>query len=537
MREVWVADSETEGFRHRRVPRPFIWGVYNGVEYHEFDTTEKFLDFITAKECIVYAHNGGKFDWFFILSHLEPFEPIQVINGRLAKFKIGMAEFRDSYNILPMPLSAYKKDEIDYGIFDAEQRAKPENMVKIRNYLRSDCVYLFELVSQFLKTYGANLTQASAAMKVWQKISGIKSPKTSSGFYDYFAPYYYGGRVECFKKGVIETPFSVIDINSAYPFAMMQSHPFGDNYDISDSLPNSRAYVQRSFITVRGISAGALPYRADDNSLFFPIDNCMRTYRVTGWEFLAAIETKTLTDWEILEVITFSDSIKFDNYVNHFYEIKSHAEKGSPEYIFSKLFLNSLYGKFGANPEKYEEYMVVRPQYIEAANVDGYDFCAELDKWALVSRPLAEEKQRYYNIAVAASVTGFVRAYLWRAIKQCKGVIYCDTDSISCADYSGLATSKTALGAWDVEATCNRGAVAGKKLYAFHTNAGTWKTASKGVKLTPAEIFRIAQGETVEYKPEAPTFSLKRDIKIFGPESESELNLDKMFQTRKVTML
>lgn len=537
MREIWVADSETEGFKHRRIPRPFVWGAYNGCEYHQFTSTAEFVAFFRDKPVIVYAHNGGKFDWHYLIGYLEPWSEIMVINGRIAKFKIGECEFRDSYNILPVPLAAYKKDEIDYGLFEPELRVLPKNWKMICDYLRSDCVYLYQLVREFIDTYGLNLTLAGSAMKFWRGMAESTVPETNRAFYERMSPFYYGGRVECFQTGLIESPFNVIDINSAYPFAMLQNHAFGPRMNSSAALPNSRAYTERSFIRLIGISDGALPHRLADNTLVFPNDGIAREYWVTGWEFLAAVETRTLRDWEILECLTFDDSINFREYVNYFYALKQAAsdDKQSPAYIFAKLFLTSLYGKFGANPDKYEEFMIVRPQHIEAAEADGgYHFVAELDRYALVARPVLSERQRYYNVATAASVTGFVRAYLWRALQQCAGVLYCDTDSIACADSGSLALDPKRLGAWDLEAQCDHGGIAGKKLYAFHTLAGKWKTASKGVKLSAAEIMHVAAGNEAIYKPIAPTFSIKRDIRIFGPESESPSNLDKMFQTRTI---
>lgn len=492
---------------------PFIWGCFNGDDYHEFTDTNEFLDFITDGEKIVYAHNGGKFDWHYCLHRLEPFSDLMVIAGRLAKFQIGEAEFRDSYNILPMPLSAWQKDEFDYSLMEPDVRHKPENWQKIRRYLQNDCVYLHEMITEYIGRYGLNITQASSAMKVWQKISGIKAPNTPQSFYEFFSPYYYGGRVQCFESGIIERDFQVIDINSAYPFAMKHHHAWGDNYVISDKLPNSRAYIQRSFIQLRGVSKGAFPFRTK-TGLDFPSDSVSREYFVTGWEFLAAIETRTLDDWELISCITFNDSIVFDDYVDEFYQMKDEAKASGDKasYIFAKLFLNSLYGKFAANPDKYHEYTVVNPRYIEAAETDGYDFCAELAEWALMSRPLGDEKARYYNVATAASITGFVRAYLWRAINECEGVIYCDTDSIACTTTGSLSLDSSQLGAWDNEASCHFGAVAGKKLYAFHTNDNKWKTASKGVRLSPEEICRVANGQTVAHTPESPSYSLKRGI-------------------------
>ena len=134
-REIWVADSETDPFKEGRIPKPFIWGAYNGTDYHQFYSTDEFVEFISGIECIVYAHNGGKFDWHFIIDKLDAFSNLMVISGRLAKFQIGLAEFRDSYNILPMPLSAWEKDEFDYTLLEEEVRNIPENKIKIENYL------------------------------------------------------------------------------------------------------------------------------------------------------------------------------------------------------------------------------------------------------------------------------------------------------------------------------------------------------------------------------------------------------------------
>jgi len=508
-----VADCETDPFKKGRIPAPFIWGFYDGCDYRKFDTTLEFLKFAREQPVILYAHNGGKFDWHFLLDYLDEFSEVMIIAGRLARFKIGECEFRDSYNILPVPLAAYKKDEVDYAIFEPGERDKPANRQIIEDYLRSDCVYLYQLVEQYIVQYGVTLTIAGAAVKQWQKIANVKAPKTSKNFYDAVKPYYYGGRVECFRYGVFKTKFKVIDVNSSYPYAMMNLHPYGEISNVSRDLPHSIAYIQRSMITLIGACNGAFPY-PDKTGLHFPNDNTVREYNVTGWEYLAAMDTGALGVHEITKVVRFSDSVRFDDYVSHFYKLKNESKKGSPDYIFAKLFLNSLYGKFGANPDKYHEHIIVKPRNIAQAENDGYEHCAFIGPWSLCAKPLDENKQHYYNVATAASITGFMRAMLWRAMSQCQVVLYCDTDSIACIDTGKLKLHPTDLGAWDVEAECNYGAIAGKKLYAFKTTTGKWKTASKGVRLTEKEIVKVAKGKTVVYDPIAPSFSAKRGIRF-----------------------
>lgn len=528
-RPIFTCDSETDPFKRGRVPKPFLWGLWDCENeiYEEFTDTKELVDYVSGQEIIIYAHNGGKFDWHFLTEHIQDFEPLTVIAGRLAKFKIGLAEFRDSYNLIPAPLSAYQKLEIDYAIFEEGEREKPENMALIREYLRADCVYLGEMVSQFINDYGLNITQASTAMKVWSKMSGNKKPSSSPNYYHEMSPYYYGGRVECFEKGIIDREFKVIDINSAYPYAMVHNHPWGMIYSTFDKLDHlSDDEITRSFISLTADSAGAFPIRTK-TGLQFPSDGENREFHITGWEYLAARDTGTLRNPKILEVRTYTDFIEFREYVDHFFDMKDRAKKADDkaQYLFAKIFLNSLYGKFASNPENYQEFMTIPAALLAGAKeMDEWLFCKMLnEETAVVNRPLDEEKHRFYDVAVAASITGFVRAYLWRNICQCEGVIYCDTDSIAAEKIDGVALSDE-LGDWDIEARCSYGAVAGKKLYAFQKTPGTfnpekekeWKTASKGVRLSHSEIVKIAQGETVIDIPEAPTFSLKREV-IFTP--------------------
>jgi hypothetical protein len=519
-REFWAADCETDPFKHGRMPEPFLFGAYNGDEYIEFASADAFVEFFYNKSVIVYAHNGGKFDWHFILDHLEPGTRIQVINGRLAKFKIGAAEFRDSYSLLPIPLSAWNKDEIDYALFEPEFRDIPKNRDAIRKYLKSDCKNLYEILERFFAGYGRKLTLAGASMSKWREMSGEVPDNSSARFYEEMKPYYYGGRVECFQTGYKREKFNVYDINSAYPFAMGFEHPWGVLYFVDNRLPKSDAEISRCFITIRTGATGAFPFRDNDGSLSFPNDHRTRTFYITGWEYIAARDTGTLDgDSKVLEVREFADNINFKDYVDHFFALKADAKErmknpedkdAKADYIFAKLFMNSLYGKFASNPTSYKEYMTCLPDEITALGTEelgGWALVTELHNVAIVSRALPEPQQRFFNVAVGASITGFVRAHLWRAICASKTPLYCDTDSL--AARSASVEIGDELGLWSHEGAFNEYAIAGKKLYAFWPKKGKPKIASKGVKISAEEIKQIALGQEITYKQEAPTFGLR----------------------------
>jgi hypothetical protein len=383
-----------------------------------------------------------------------------------------------------------------------------------------------------------SLTQAGAAMKTWSKMTGIKKPKTTDFYYSEFKKYYYGGRVECFLKGEYSGPFKVIDIKSAYPYAMVHYHPWGTVYNTYDEMPShfDDDDISRSFITLTAQSLGAFPIRAK-TGLQFPNDGEIREFNITGWEYLAARDTGALQDANISTVIEYLESINFKEYVDYFFDLKQQAETQmkvataksdwkslaywTAQRLFAKLFLNSLYGKFASNPEHYEEFMTLPADMLQAAlDDDGWFFCKLIsENTAVVNRPLNEEKRRYYDVAVAASVTGFVRGYLWRNIHKTDMPLYCDTDSIAFAGNQNGINMSNELGAWELEAECDYAAIAGKKLYAFRKLDGKFKTASKGVRLEPWEIIEIAQGATILYTPEAPTFSIKQGTVKFQSRS------------------
>lgn len=515
---IAVIDAETDPFKKQRIPKPFIWGFYDGSEYYQTTDTDELIDFLQDREIIAYAHNGGKFDFHFFLHRLHEFDAIKVISGRLAQFKIGVCEFRDSYNILPVPLAAYEKEKFDYRLMEASRRYKPENWRKIEQYLKSDCLNQYAMVTQFIEQYGLHLTQASASMAAWKQLADVEPPRSDSEYYNYFSPFYYGGRVQCFEIGDIKDDFKMIDIRSAYPYGMLHQHPIGLEYYRKKGKPCATRPEKLGpmFLTIECVSKGAFPYR-EKNKLTFPADDCPRVYHVTGWEYMAALDTGTITDINIIEHIGHYEHTDFKDYIYHFYQLRQEAKRKNDKAndLFAKLLMNSLYGKFGANPQEYSNVMIVAPENAGALAHDdeGYREAGFLGPWVLAKKPLDEFEQRFYNVATAASITGFVRAYLFRAISQCDGVLYCDTDSIACRDFHDVEIGQE-LGQWELEGEFNRAYIGGKKLYAFRRRGRLakgvprWKIASKGVKLNEKDLREIVHGGRVTYTPEAPTFSL-----------------------------
>ena len=507
-RAFWAADCETDPFKFGRIPKPFIWGCYTGTSFHTFEKTEDFVDFIKEQDVIVYMHNGGKFDAHFLLPFLNQLEEMKIIGGRLVSAKIGKCEIRDSWNLLPAPLATFgSKLEIDYALLEADVRHK--HMPQIITYLTADCVELWTAIDTFERSYGRHLTQAGAAMAQWQKISGRKAPKSDRQFFAKFNKYYYGGRVECFKRGHIKGPLKVFDIRSAYPWAMLSEHPYAPTY-VERAFP--RDIFPTSMVTLDCISNGALPAKTESGGTYFPHDDVRRTYYTTGHEYLAAMECGLLREVKLINSIEFIDLVSFAPYINHFYELRKKYRLADDvaQTLFTKLLMNSLYGKFGANPDNYGNYMLVPFAQMADYEEDGYKFSGMLGEHCVLRSDLDPWQENFINVATAASITGQVRAHLLRAIHASDSPAYCDTDSLMCKN--AVLPLGEELGEWNFEGTASDAWIAGKKMYYLKgrfEKGKREKMATKGVRLTGAQIKKAATGGTVTARSDAPTFTLK----------------------------
>lgn len=599
---VAVCDAETDPFKHGRVPLPFVWGFYDGRDYDSFWgedelATEFLLEHLYEypSKLTLYAHNGGKFDFFYFLKYFDK-DSIRLINGRISQASLfdGKIQLRDSFNIIPVPQKVFGKDDIEYWKMEKEYRNKyrPE----ILSYLQTDCLELYGIVDDFIDRYGKKLTLATAAMKDLKETVELKARRSFEPMSeiqdDRFRPYYYGGRCEAFRKGELKPEggkFYIYDIKSAYPFAMLHEHPDPtyNSFYVDHKFPkHTHAY----FAHIRAISRGALPWRLpkyDDltmgdmeycvennislkrseypvNKLCFPNDNRIRDYFITGWEIQAGLDTKTLIIKDIIKVRIPDKTINFEEFVLKHYEEKNQAkiDGRARDELFAKLFLNSSYGKLALNPRTFKEYDLVDHGELPAqSNDDKNPYIWKLHSsypeydLDIYERPKHIPKEFYeneddyiqcrgfYNVATAASITGFVRAYLWRHIHAAKNPIYCDTDSIFCESFRGEEGKN--LGQWECEGWADRAWIGGKKNYALRIQEGKgvqyykslhytidneimsrpvtvgrrWKMATKGSRLRAWEIVNMVRNkQTIEWENAAPTFSLRRGTQFLKRE-------------------
>lgn len=529
MKKIGTYDFETDPFLYGRIPEPFLACYHdeNGTDYFwGDDCAERLLKRMAReKDRIIYAHNGGKFDIHYLLPLIKKLFPDQelplmLIGSRVSSVKFADVELRDSINLFPVPLKAISKDEIE--IDKLEREVRDDHRVEIMRYCKNDCVYLYKALERFQENYGQNLTLAGTAFKVWKKdFLDEPYPTLSENQDDRFRKYYFGGRTQAIETGEIVAPFKYVDICSAYPWAMLDEHPWGKNPLIKNSLKPS--ILKKSFVSVYATSYGALPLRAKDGSLSFPCDDTPRLFHVTGWEVLAGLRTGTLFVHDIEKQLYFPKTKNFKGYVNHFYKMKSEGKAQGDKFktLTAKILLNALYGKMAQNPLNFKDHVLAAPHQMRELVREGW-IGGEMTPSGQVFQRKSYRKDdrgqwetkppRFYNVAVGASITGKVRAYLWESILQTERPVYCDTDSIICTGAGNLPMGLE-LGQWEVEGdNIERVAIAGKKLYATWRNGQAYKTGSKGARLSAEEIRQVTRGDVIQYNFDAPTFSATKEI-------------------------
>lgn len=513
-RPIYTLDIETDPFHINRYPMPFCIGFYDGAEFTKFwgsDCVERMHAWLSQKvQGIIYAHNGGRFDVFYLMKWIIG-NPMRIIKSRIIKAMIlckdGFHELRDSYAIMPFPLGKFKgkvqKKEID--ITKLEKEVREQHKDEIIEYLKYDCISLWELCVAFVEMFGLQLTIGTTAMKELRKIHTFQLLDAEMDS-DFRGKFYFGGRVECFQKGILPGAWKVYDVNSMYPSVMRNmKHPIGQ-----PSWEGVKVGKTTCFITVTGKNYGAFPLRIKSGTDF----SCeYGTFHVTRHEWDTAMEFGLFEPEKIHRCINFEDQGTFEEFVDRFYNarLKAKLDGDAITELFYKFILNSAYGKFGQNPENYEENIITDQTTSlydagwKPSKVVDISKLPE-DNYIVWSKPTNDTSR--FNVATGSSITGASRAVLLRGINNSINPIYCDTDSIICEALPDSELDSNKLGAWKLEAESDLACIAGKKLYALFQGSEVVKQANKGVNVTAQEIRRVCEGEIITSRRDAPSFKL-----------------------------
>lgn len=306
---------------------------------------------------------------------------------------------------------------------------------------------------------------------------------------------YKGGRTECFYSGNFSKgPYYKLDINSMYPYVMK----------VNEYPTNVEGYVRNP--SIESVKKGLVNYcaiakvKVNVTEPFYPIRYNDRTAYPIG-KFTCYLSTPEIAigidrGWieSIKEIAWYRKRNIFRAFVDFFYtERMRWAEKGDELRSFMfKIFLNSLYGKFGQR--KYDDKVIgfqephtYEPSYYYDSITGKRGMVRQMGANIILSTVGGEGYNSF--CAIASHVTAYARIYLYSLIIKAgrNNVWYCDTDSII-TNRNGLLNvdnviDKRQLGALKIEGIADEIEIISPKHYKFGDDI-TLKGVSKNAKRT-----------------------------------------------------
>lgn len=330
----------------------------------------------------------------------------------------------------------------DKGIYKTEYR-KDMPSKELTEHCRNDVKAHWEMAEFFRKTYADigisfKLTTSSAALDLYKRkfFNGMwRRPKDK--FNDLERNAYYGGRTECFSRGIHRV--KSYDINSAYVSAMADGwYPKPDSAQRCKNTKGFRRhYNDKGNLIIAHCTVFApkrrvmvLPYRQEKTGkLLFPYG------KFTGWWCTPELHEAEKYGYKILKVheyILYRVKGKYlEDYANFTWEQRHMAADRGDDGMKTvwKLFGNGLYGKLAQRNPVGGHFSPDVP-FPSDGDCPIVHTAADGKKWYSVQ---SSEKVWSANSfpCVSAFITCYTRLKLLEYLKRHESnVIYCDTDCI-----------------------------------------------------------------------------------------------------------
>jgi len=412
---------------------------------------------------------------------------IDVIFEKKGK-KVKKVTFQDSLKLIPLSVNAIAKSfklpigklSIDYKSHDYLPEGTPLTPLE-EDYIKNDVRIVAHAINYFNSQGLDRMTIGSCALAEYKKIIQKKN------FDRYFpTPKYHNDVKQSYRGGFtyLNPEFAgkivgngvVLDVNSLYPSVMYDCYlPFGTPIFFEGEYKKDNVYCiyTQMFRCQFELKPGKIPMIQIKHSMFFRgneyltssndeiVTLCLNSVDLKMFfEHYDVYNLEYMSGWKFK-----ATKGLFKDYIDKWSSAKIQAKKDGNHglYLIAKLFLNSLYGKFGTD-------ITVRskiPYFNEDDNtVHYYDKDPEI-------------KDGIY-IAMASFITSYARQKTimsaqtimdnYASGKSNIQFIYADTDSLHCVspDFElpqGLDIDDTKLGAWKYESRFNKGKFLRQKCY------------------------------------------------------------------------
>ena len=427
-------------------------------------------------------------------------------------------ELRDSLKLLPFSVKEIGKSfKTKHQKLDMEYTGYRYAGCKItddeKRYIANDVLVVKEALEQLFNDGHDKLTIGSCCVAEYKNSLGAydyndlfpaldeftldKNIYGSSNADEYIRHSYRGGW--CYlvkgKENIVRHNGVTADVNSLYP-SMMHSQsgnyfPIGKPYFWTGNIiPDeaigenkyyflrikTRFYIKENmlpFIQIKGnhlykgteslTTSDVLDKNGNYNRYYKDINGNIKDtaqiMTITMTDYKLMLKHYELVDFEILDGCWFySDIGIFDNYINHYAEIKMNSKDAKR--TEAKLFLNNLYGKLASSSNS-----SFKVAYVKDDDSIGFYIVRANNK-------------KVGHIATGSAITSYARNFTITAAQKNyygvdkAGFIYADTDSIHCdlpADkIKGITVDPVKFCCWKLESSWDTAIFTRQKTYIEH---------------------------------------------------------------------
>lgn len=435
------------------------------------------LNKLNLNKCIIFSHNLGSFDGYFIFKGLLELPEIDInkVNSIIDDFhkfisieifwKDSKFIFKDSLRIFPVSLKEL------CSLFGVEGKLHPynplfnkltlfENEILLNQFIeysKQDSISLLKALLKAQKIYidrhevdiASIWSTSTLSLKIFrQNFLDIDIPILTNKLDEIIRLSYIGGSTDYFYK--YGENLKHYDVNSLYPKAMCNPMPLkflGESNGDSVRLEDVFGFAEARITTPKDIPIPLLPFKVENETLH-PLGSWISVYFTE--------ELKTIVKYgykvELIKVYNFSKSNIFNNYIKFFYEIKKNSI--GPLRFIAKMHLNQLYGYFGRRKTLIETRNVYNEELIKyygnytvfseikinenittiltSSNLD-FNLINEIKDYTNLNLTSSFRNVKS-NVAIASAVTSYARIEMMELkmllIKLGIKLYYTDTDSI-----------------------------------------------------------------------------------------------------------
>lgn len=458
---------------------------------------------------IVWAHNGGGFDFLYLISICRP--PHYHWTARMAGSSIiscrakAHAECRDTSRLFPGSLAKWTRQKSDPGLtcecgkacggWCQLRRDMPaERRKRVRDYCLQDCRALLDTLRADLSRLQdeglailtpKGLPRLTFGGVAWHTVApdvpGGEDP-VAWAEYDAGRRAYYGGRCEV---GRVRADVGYrYDVHAMYPWALTLPVPHGERTQRMGRSA-SRAFdcmvpgAYHARVRIPETDLPPLPHRYSERRNRERLTRgrlLWCTGHVTGWWTtieLAAAERHGARIECIVSANTWSDFDPiYDPYVRMIYAARDAARTAGDDRWAGilKFYANALSGKLAQRPTISALQVTKHPS-------EGWDHLGG-DVWCRHSRRLSPCSRPIQ----AAYLTSRARERLLDRLMRHRGEwLYCDTDSTYLTRQDDRDVHESELGTFGYEGEAREWRALAPKLYRYRDEGGADHVRAKGI--------------------------------------------------------